>query len=185
MTKLLKNTNIYRILDYVSDRLASDNIHLTLVCTGGVVMMMKYKSRESTRDIDCRLMEEDYFYDLMDIAEDAAEMFDLFWTERVKWLGTDVNDVYPLKTISKEILYHSPGLTLHPVEPIEMLLHKLDGFRSQIDIDDAKVILEHMNLHNFDDAMSVLQHGLQRGIVISESLETIKLRLQTLLSSMQ
>ena len=113
------------------------NIQLTLV--GGAVMVLRFDARPSTRDVDAVILLPREARLVRDLAKQVAEEHD--WNE--DWLNDGAKG-YLVGISEGPILFQSPGIEARAPSMEQLLAMKLSAWRDDIDISDARRLLEEV-----------------------------------------
>jgi len=113
------------------------DVRLTLV--GGAVMVLRFNARASTRDIDAVILAPAEARLVRDLARQIAEEND--WSE--DWLNDGAKGY--LVGISKgPIVFQAPGIEARAPSMEQMLAMKLCAWRDDVDISDARRLLQEI-----------------------------------------
>ncbi|MDD2922902.1 MAG: DUF6036 family nucleotidyltransferase [Anaerolineales bacterium] len=115
------------------------NIHIKLTAVGGAVMVLAFGARQSTHDIDAVILSPSEARIVRNLALQVAEEFG--WHE--DWLNDGAKGY--LRGISEgPILLSAAGIEVRAPALEQMLAMKLCAWRDDIDISDARRIMQEI-----------------------------------------
>lgn len=112
-------------------------IKLTLV--GGAAMVLEFDARQSTKDVDVVILEPEEARLVRELARQVAEEYD--WPE--DWLNDGAKG-YMVGISKGPRLMISPGIEAHAPSLPQLLAMKLSAWRDDIDISDARRLLQEI-----------------------------------------
>lgn len=112
-------------------------IQLTLV--GGAVMVLRFDARPSTRDVDVVILLPREARLVRDLARQVAEEQD--WPE--DWLNDGAKG-YLVGISNGPIVFQAPGIEARAPAMEQLLAMKLSAWRDDIDISDARRLLDEV-----------------------------------------
>ena len=117
----------------------SRGIQIELVAVGGAVMVLAFGARQSTRDVDIVILLPHEARIVRDIAAQVAGEFD--WP--FDWLNDGAKGY--LRGISEgPVLFKAPGIEVRAPSFEQLLAMKLSAWRDEVDIADARRILQEI-----------------------------------------
>jgi hypothetical protein len=134
----LSAEDIHRAFAALSDELAREQRHAQLIVVGGAALVLLYRARESTKDVDVYFLRPEASV-VRAAAESVAERLDL----PLDWLN-DAAKGYIVGVTSGEVLFQSASLEVRAASTAQLLAMKLAAWRDAIDRADAKLLLEQM-----------------------------------------
>lgn len=115
------------------------NIHIHLTAVGGVVMVLGFGARESTKDVDAVIISPGEARLVRNLAAQVAEY--LNWPP--DWLNDGAKGY--LRGISEgPLLFSAPGIEVFAPALEQLLAMKLSAWRDEVDISDARRILQEI-----------------------------------------
>ena len=121
-------------------------IQIRLTAVGGAVMVLAFGARQSTRDVDVVILSPREARIVRDLAAQVADEFG--WA--TDWLNDGAKGY--LRGLSEGlVLFSAPGIEVHAPSLEQLLAMKLSAWRDEIDISDARRILQEI----------AAQHGRQ------------------------
>jgi predicted nucleotidyltransferase len=113
--------------------------HIQLTLVGGAVMVLRFDARPSTRDIDAVILEPREARLVRELAKSVADEFD--WAE--DWLNDGAKG-YLVGISDGPIVFQSPGIEARAPSLEQLLAMKLSAWRDDIDISDARRLLQEV-----------------------------------------
>jgi hypothetical protein len=114
-------------------------LHIQLTLVGGAVMVLRFDARPSTRDVDAVILLPREARLVRELAKQVAE--ELAWAE--DWLNDGAKGC--LVGISDgPVLFQAPGIEARAPSMEQLLAMKLSAWRDDIDISDARRLLEEV-----------------------------------------
>lgn len=114
-------------------------LHIQLTLVGGAVMVLRFDARPSTRDVDAVILLPREARLVRELAKQVAEEQD--WNE--DWLNDGAKG-YLVGISEGPILFQSPGMEARAPSMEQLLAMKLSAWRDDIDISDARRLLEEI-----------------------------------------
>jgi predicted nucleotidyltransferase len=112
---------------------------INLVVVGGAVMVLAFGARQSTRDVDAVILEPREARTVRHLAAQVADEFG--WS--ADWLNDGAKGY--LNGISEgPILFKASGIEVRAPSLEQLLAMKLSAWRDEIDISDARRILQEL-----------------------------------------
>ena len=112
-----------------------------LLLVGGGVMVLEFGARASTRDLDVLIMSPRDFSAVRSWATMVAD--ENAWAEGWLWLN-DAAKGFLIGTTSATPLFSAPGITVYRPAVEQLLAMKLCAWRDDVDIADARRLLEEL-----------------------------------------
>jgi hypothetical protein len=142
-----KQTSIQTFTDALmrlGDLLQKENKSLELVCCGGIVSLMYFRSRMMTQDIDAIFPANPLNKKLLiKLIKQVGQEMKLSVNEKSLWFNDSVS-FFGLKTKSDVVIFQHPFLILKAASWEEMLAHKVHASRHDKDIQDAVLLLKEI-----------------------------------------
>jgi len=113
--------------------------HVELFAVGGAVMVLKFRARLATKDVDAVILGPAPVSLVRTMAERVGAR--LGWPP--DWLNDGAKGYVGMAVVG-EVLFEAPGITVRAPPLAQMLALKLGAWRDDVDIDDAEVILRAM-----------------------------------------
>ena len=135
----LSADDIRRAFVALSEELERRNARAELVVVGGAALVLLFRARESTKDVDAYFVVSDASL-LRQAAGAVADRLDL----PIDWLNDGAKG-YLVGVTTGENLYNSPTLKVHAASIAQLLAMKLAAWRDAVDRSDAKLLLERMD----------------------------------------
>ncbi len=137
----------------------SKGLHIQLTLVGGAVMVLRFDARLSTHDVDAVILSPREAKLVRDMARQVAD--EQNWPE--DWLNDGAKGY--LVGISKgEIVFQAPGIEARAPSIEQLLAMKLSAWRDDIDISDARRLLEEVGRgRNRDEVWQSLEPFLVKG----------------------
>ncbi|MBC8397797.1 MAG: hypothetical protein H8E16_11960 [Flavobacteriales bacterium] len=138
----LTKSIIKKALIKLGDKLKEKNIKIDLVVAGGIISVLYFNNRESTKDIDAIFPNNpDKLKILKELIDEVSEEQNL---EKGVWLNDSIS-FFGLETKSKLKIFNHSNLVLYSAKWEELLGMKLSGaWRSDKDKDDALETLKRI-----------------------------------------
>ena len=114
-------------------------IKIELVLVGGALMVLRFRARESTRDVDVAILAPADGQKVRVLARRVAEEHG--WPE--DWLNDGAKG-YLIGLSSGPVVLSAPGIEVRSPDTAQLLAMKLSAWRDDIDIDDASRLLEEI-----------------------------------------
>jgi len=113
--------------------------HIQLTLVGGAVMVLRFNARLSTRDIDAVILQPREARLVRDLARQVADEFE--WAE--DWLNDGAKG-YLVGISDGPIIFQAPGIEARAPSMEQLLAMKLSAWRDDIDISDARRLLQEV-----------------------------------------
>jgi len=119
--------------------LAHQQAHtIELVVMGGAAMVLMYNARPATRDVDV-LIQSPRARLVRQLAKQVAQQFDL----PLDWLNDGAKG-YLVGLSQGDIVFSAPGILVKTPAVAQLLAMKLSAWRDDVDIDDARHLLQNL-----------------------------------------
>jgi Nucleotidyltransferase of unknown function (DUF6036) len=135
----LSADDIQRAFTALSDELADRNERAELIVVGGAALVLLFRARESTKDVDAYFVKPTAAV-VRAAAEAVANRLDL----PADWLNDGAKG-YLVTVSAGQVLYESRSLTVRAASTAQLLAMKLAAWRDTIDRADAKLLLDQMS----------------------------------------
>jgi predicted nucleotidyltransferase len=145
---LLARQEIVAALERLGQLAHSQGHHIELVAVGGVVMVLLYNARQSTRDVDAAIISPREARLVRDYARKVAD--ERGWPE--DWLNDGAKG-YLIGLSSGPVIYSAEGIEVRAPAVEQMLAMKLSAWRDDVDISDARRLLQEMGMAGERDAV--------------------------------
>jgi len=134
-------------------------LHIQLTLVGGAVMVLQFNARPSTRDIDAVILEPREARLVRELARSVADEFD--WSE--DWLNDGAKG-YLVGISDGPIIFQAPGIEARAPSLEQLLAMKLSAWRDDIDISDARRLLQEVGRgREKDDVWQNIEPFLVKG----------------------
>jgi len=131
-------------LNRLGDLLQKENTQLELKCCGGIVSLMYFQSREMTQDVDAIFPANPKNRQLLiKLIKQVGEEMGLSIDEHSLWFNDSVS-FFDLVTDPEVVIFKHSNLVLKAAKWEELLAHKVNAFRHENDVADARCILEEI-----------------------------------------
>ncbi len=114
-------------------------IKIELVLVGGALMVLRFRARESTRDVDVAILAPTDAQKVRELARRVAEEHG--WPE--DWLNDGAKG-YLIGLSSGPVVISAPGIEVRSPDTTQLLAMKLSAWRDDVDIADASRLLEEI-----------------------------------------
>lgn len=132
----LTREQIYAALARLGELADEQGIRVRLLALGGAVMALKYKLRETTRDVDAVILQPDNRQLVRRLAVLVSDECGL----PTDWLNEAAKG-YVYGTPQLEVLISLPGIEVLTPSADQLLAMKLSAWRDELDIGDASSLL--------------------------------------------
>ena len=117
----------------------AQGLHIRLTLVGGAAMVLGYQARQSTRDVDAVIIAPREARLVRTLAKQVAE--ERQWPE--DWLNDGAKG-YLVGISDGPILFSTPGIEARAPSLEQLLAMKLSAWRDDLDISDARRLLQEM-----------------------------------------
>jgi predicted nucleotidyltransferase len=114
-------------------------IKIELILVGGALMVLRFRARESTRDVDVAILAPTDAQKVRELARRVGEEHG--WPD--DWLNDGAKG-YLIGLSSGSIVLSAPGIEVRSPATEQLLAMKLSAWRDDVDIADASRLLEEM-----------------------------------------
>ncbi|HMG72944.1 MAG TPA: hypothetical protein VK582_05540 [Pyrinomonadaceae bacterium] len=114
-------------------------IKIELILVGGALMVLRFRARESTRDVDVAIVAPAEVHKVRELARAVATEYG--WPE--DWLNDGAKG-YLIGLSSGPIVLSAPGIEVRSPGTAQLLAMKLSAWRDDVDINDAARLLEEI-----------------------------------------
>lgn len=135
----LGREQILEALDALASELQHEKKACELFLVGGAALVVLYGARESTKDVDAFAIDASMKGPLRDAAARVAVTRDL----PVDWLN-DAAKGFVHGFSPGAVVLDRPRLRVRVLAPQQLLAMKLSAWRDDIDIEDARLLLNHL-----------------------------------------
>lgn len=133
---LLDEVQIRSALRRLGALAAETDEHVEILLLGGAAMALAYHARRSTRDVDVVILAPTPAI-VRRLATQVAE--ERHWPS--DWLN-DAAKGYLVGLNLGDVVLQEPGITVRVVGPIQLLAMKLSAWRDDVDVADARLLLQ-------------------------------------------
>lgn len=142
--KQISLQTLTQALKRLGDLLQQEKKKLELVCCGGIISLMYFRSRMMTQDVDAIFPANPANKQiLVRLIKQVGEEMGLATNEKSLWFNDSVS-FFGLETKSNVVIFHHPFLTLKAATWEELLAHKVHASRHDKDIQDAVNLLKEI-----------------------------------------
>ena len=131
--------DILRAFDALSEELARENHHAKILVVGGAALVLLFRARESTKDVDAYFVQPEASV-IREAAGTVAARLDL----PKDWLN-DAAKAYLVGATVGAPLYASQHLDVRAAAIPQLLAMKLAAWRDVVDRSDARLLLSEMD----------------------------------------
>lgn len=143
-SKQISVQTLNQALTRLGDLLQKKKKRLELVCRGGIISLMYFRSRTMTQDVDAIfLANPTNKLLLIKLIKQVGEEMGLATDEKSLWFNDSVS-FFGLETVSDVIIFQHPFLVLKAASWEELLAHKIHASRHDKDIQDAVRLLKEI-----------------------------------------
>jgi hypothetical protein len=135
----LSARDIHLAFDRLAAELAREKRHAEMFVVGGAALVLLFRARESTKDVDAVFLPPDASH-VRDAAERVADELGL----PGDWLN-DAAKGYVVSLSAGETLYEAPSLLVRAASTAHLLAMKLAAWRDAVDRGDARLLLESLS----------------------------------------
>lgn len=136
---LLSQQAIKRALTRLGELAQTNGHQIELLAVGGAVMVLAYNARLATHDVDVFILSPKEARIARTLAQQVAQEFE--WPD--DWLNDGAKGF--LVGISKgPVIFSAPGIVVKRPEVAQLLAMKLSAWRDDVDIDDARRLLQEL-----------------------------------------
>ena len=144
----LSRDNIIAALERLGQLAVEEEFTIELIAIGGAVMVLAYNARLSTRDVDVMIVAPHDAQRVRRLAVQVAA--ERGWPE--EWLN-DAAKGYLVGVSAGATLLSAPGIQVCAPSVEQLLAMKLSAWRDDVDIADARRLLQEMSSTGGHDAV--------------------------------
>jgi len=115
-------------------------IKVELILIGGALMVLRFRARESTRDVDVAILAPTDAQKVRELARRVGE--ENGWPD--DWLNDGAKG-YLIGLSSGPVVLSAPGIEVRSPDTAQLLAMKLSAWRDDVDIADASRLLEEID----------------------------------------
>lgn len=142
--KQISIQTLTQALKRLGDLLQKEKKRLELVCCGGIISLMYFRSRMMTQDVDAIFPANPANKQLLiKLIKQVGEEMGLATDDKSLWFNDSVS-FFGLETKSNVIIFQHPFLILKAATWEELLAHKVHASRHDKDIQDAVRLLKEI-----------------------------------------
>ena len=134
---ILTRQEIVQALERLGELAHQQGYSIELLLMGGAAMVLMYNARPSTRDVDVLIISPEKAQIVRDLAEQVAQEYDL----PKDWLNDGAKG-YLVGVSEGEVIFFRPGIVVKSPAVAQLLAMKLSAWRDDVDIEDAKRLLQ-------------------------------------------
>lgn len=135
----INRQEIVQALERLGQLAIERDIAIELALVGGALMVLVYEARESTRDVDAIILEPPQVETVRELARVVSE--ERGWID--DWLNDGAKG-YLVGLSSGPVVFSAPGIQVRRPATAQLLAMKLSAWRDDIDIADARRLLQEM-----------------------------------------
>lgn len=136
---LLSQQEITKALTRLGE-LASEKGHqVELLAIGGAVMVLAYDARPATHDVDVLILSPKEARITRDLAMQVAQ--EMGWPN--DWLNDGAKG-FLIGISQGPVIFSAPGIIVRRPELVQLLAMKLSAWRDDVDIEDARRLLQEL-----------------------------------------
>lgn len=152
-------TEIEEGLKRLGELAQAKGFHVQLTLVGGAVMVLQFNARLSTKDIDAVILQPREARLVRELARQVADEFE--WTE--DWLNDGAKG-YLVGISEGQVIFQAPGIEARSPSLEQLLAMKLSAWRDDIDISDARRLLQEVGRgRKRDDVWQDIEPFLVKG----------------------
>lgn len=136
---LISRLEIIHVLERLGQLAAQQGQSIELIVVGGAAMLLLYNARSSTRDVDVVILTPEASI-VRSLAKQVAQETDL----PDDWLN-DAAKGYLIGISRGSVLLAAPGIRVVSPSIAQLLAMKLSAWRDDIDINDARHLLQSLS----------------------------------------
>ena len=135
----LSKEEIIRALERLGQLAQAQGYEIELIIVGGAAMVLAYGTRQSTHDVDVVIVKPHEARVARELAKKVARELD--WNE--DWLN-DAAKGYVVGLSEGQVLISAQGIQVRAPAVEQLLAMKLSAWRDDVDISDARRLLEEL-----------------------------------------
>ena len=136
---ILSKEEIIRALERLGQLAQAQGYEIELIMVGGAAMVLAYGARQSTHDVDVVILKPREARMTRELAKNVARELD--WNE--DWLN-DAAKGYMVGMSKGQVLLSTQGIEVRAPAVEQLLAMKLSAWRDDVDISDARRLLEEL-----------------------------------------
>jgi hypothetical protein len=131
---------IIEALERLGQLAVSRGTKIELALVGGALMVLLYAARESTRDVDAIILAPREVGTVRELAQVVAD--ERGWPD--DWLNDGAKG-FLIGLSSGPVVFSAPGIEVRSPSTAQLLAMKLSAWRDDVDIADARRLLQEMS----------------------------------------
>jgi len=136
---ILTRQKIILALEHLGAQAEQQGHQVELLLVGGAAMVLMYNARQSTQDVDALILSPPKVHLVRKLAEQVAQDIGL----PDDWLNDGAKG-YLVGLSKGPTIFSAPGIVVKGVSAAQLLAMKLSAWRDDVDIADARRILQDM-----------------------------------------
>lgn len=136
---ILSRQEIIQALERLGELAQQQGDSIELLLVGGAAMVLMYNARPATRDVDVLILSPPQARIVRELAEQVAQERDLF----SDWLNDGAKG-YLVGLSEGAVVFAAPGIVVKRPAIAQLLAMKLSAWRDDVDIADARQLLQSM-----------------------------------------
>lgn len=149
--KFLDRAEIEAALRRLGELVAERGESFEIVVVGGAAMVLGFNAREATKDVDFAPLSVPNVSELRSMAAQVADEFE--W--EADWLNDAAKGFLHGLQI-EDVMLDAPGIRVWRPSTAQLLAMKLSAWRDEVDIADARLLLDHLGASAVKDAESAV-----------------------------
>lgn len=137
--KRLSRQDIEAAFRALAEKLRVQNAHVELLLVGGAAMVLRYRARDSTKDVDAIVLKSDAPRHVAEIAGEIAGELGL----PPDWLNEGAKGYLHGLDLGEAIFEHR-HLVIRSASTAQLFAMKLSAWRDDLDIEDARLLLRSL-----------------------------------------
>ncbi|MBI1881303.1 MAG: hypothetical protein HYR94_24245 [Chloroflexi bacterium] len=134
---LLTKSEIIQALERLGQLAQQQGHSVELLLIGGAAMVLLYNARPSTRDVDALIVSPQPAQLVRELVKQVAQEYEL----PSDWLNDGAKG-YLVGVSQGSIIFSAPGIIVRTPAVAQLLAMKLSAWRDDIDIEDARRLLQ-------------------------------------------
>lgn len=139
MMTLLSQWQITQALARLGEMAQFQGHQIELLAVGGVVMVLAYNARLATHDVDVLILSPKETHIARSLAKQVAQEFE--WPD--DWLNDGAKG-FLVGVSQGPVIFSAPGIVVRRPEIAQLLAMKLSAWRDDVDIEDARRLLQEL-----------------------------------------
>ncbi|HZZ44596.1 MAG TPA: hypothetical protein VFE58_16800 [Tepidisphaeraceae bacterium] len=153
---ILNKQDITIALGRLGELAQSHDLNIELLLLGGSLMVLEFGTRDSTRDVDVVILQPTEIAGVRALVKIIAD--ERSWAE--DWLN-DAAKGFMVGITQGPIIFSGPGITVRRPAIKQLLAMKLCAWRDDIDIADARRLLQELTGSRDDIWQKIVPHLLR------------------------